>query len=248
MDASFNDLLIPELKTSDKWQDFADAVSHVFSINVDNPVEQIENLRFLLPTQGNEELQKTARLLGFDLTQDVLELSTSNMSKLVTQLALYYDKSGTDLFTKFIDLVLNAETEITHLYTDDYVNFVRQPLGPLITQGGTWYKTTHVELAVGLLSSYPILLYGESLSSRIKNLFYANSPISLVIGKFWFVVSVPPVLIGSGSIGPGTSNSSPNSTPLEIAYHTLEIGTDVVQCNLVNIGGLVSPTHILTLG
>lgn len=240
----FKDLLTVPIKSSQKWADFADTVEDVFSLNLQDPISQIEELRFLLPTQGNEELQKTARLLGFNLTNDVLELSTSNMSKLVTQLALYYESSGTELFIKFIDLVLNAKTEVDALYTENYVDFFKSPQGPLLKDGGTWYKTTHVELAVGLLSSYPILVYGQSLTERIRRLFYVNAPINLVIHKFWFVAEID-TEVGIGIITPETVNTT--GKRLEAAYHTLDIKEDGVTCNLW-MHTWVDGHHTLSIG
>jgi hypothetical protein len=236
IDARYYDLLTAPVKSIDKWADFADAVDSVFQLNIDEPTQQIENLRFLLPQQGNEELYKTSRLLGFNLTQDVLELSTSNMSKLVTQLALYYDSNGTELFVKFIELVLNAQVEVVVLYTKDYVNFYTQPQGTLVINGGDWYKTTHIELAVALLSSYPILLYGITLVGKIKRLFYANSPINLVIERFWFVTEAP-IDIGIGFV----------KGPIK-DMHILEVGPPPLFTNLERRSWFETPTHIMTIG
>lgn len=220
----FSDLMSPPIRSIDKWDDFAEAVEKVFSLNIDDPRKQIEEIRFLLPTQDNEELKKTAVLLGFHLTGDVLELSTSNMSKLVTQLALYYNLNGTELFIKFIDLVLNADTKVDVLYTEDYLHFYKVPQGTLLINGGTWYETTHIELSIALLSSYPVLLYGQTLVSRIRRLFYQNCPINLVIEKFWFVLNLYST-VGIGTIGSTTTLA--NNVKLDFGYHVLEINKPI---------------------
>jgi hypothetical protein len=128
--------------------------------------------------------------------------------------------NGTELFIKFIDLVLNADTQVDVLYTEDYINFYKSPQGPPLIAGGTWYKTTHIELSIALLSSYPVLLYGQTLVQRIRRLFYQNCPINLVIEKFWFVIKVY-ATVGIGTIG--SSTTLQNNTKLDFGYHVLEL-------------------------
>jgi hypothetical protein len=111
--------------------------------------------------------------------------------RIVTQLALYADQNGTELFSNFMDLLLNANTGIVYLYTRDYKHFYDQPYGPLITEGGEWYKVTHVEVTMAFFIDSDVmnnvsLGSATSFYERVKKLFYIFAPITLVIERFYF--------------------------------------------------------------
>ena len=87
--------------------------------------------------------------------------------------------------------MLNALSECEYLYTDDYMDFYTKPKGKLITEGGDWYATTHVELSVALASLAGIVLKpGQSLYDRVKELFYDAAPAHLAIDRLYFTVTV----------------------------------------------------------
>src|SRR5438094_7674253 len=121
--ADLVDLAVPIIKGNTTWEDMLDVFNTVMSTNVDSPIEQLERIRFISAATDDQVLATTARLLGFDFTQDVLNLNADNLTKVVTQLSMYPDQNGTEYFTKFIDLVLNANTDVVYLYTEDYLNF-----------------------------------------------------------------------------------------------------------------------------
>ena len=174
------------------WTDMLDVFAQVMDTNVENPISQLEKIRFI--GEGNDDniLRYTARLLGFDLTQDVLNLNADNLTKIATQLSLYPDSNGTDMFVKFLDLVLNSVTEVDYLYTKDYVNFYVKRKGNLVQDGGVWFKTTHIELALTLLNLDTLSLSpGTSLLQRVHELFYTFAPVSLVIERTNFIVIIP---------------------------------------------------------
>lgn len=178
------ELLVPILRANPTWRDLIDAFDWLLINNVDAPTAQLEKLRFITTASDPGVLSNTARLLGFDLSQDVLDLNGTNLSKLVTQLPLYADKNGTDLFINFLDLVFNSVTTVQYLYTDDYVTFTPSPAGPLVTEGGRSYKTTHIRLTTSFKELQSLMLQeGQSLGSRIKDLFYSYSPIALVVER-----------------------------------------------------------------
>jgi len=73
---------------------------------------------------------------------------------------------------------------VTHLYTNDYLNFVEEPQGPLVIDGGTWFKTTHITLTINLFNLDTLVLAaGKTLIERTKELFYAFAPTALVINR-----------------------------------------------------------------
>jgi hypothetical protein len=100
---------------------------------------------------------------------------------------MYPDQNGTEYFTKFIDLVLNANTEIVSLYTEDYMNFYEKPGGKLVIDGGTWFKTTHISLSINLFNLETLTISaGRTLFDRVKDLFYTFAPAALVIDRVDF--------------------------------------------------------------
>lgn len=185
--ASLLDLLPQRLATKPTWVDMMEVFQRVMDVNVEGPIAALEVLRHITPDTDTGVLNSTARLLGFDLTQDVLNLSSDNLSKLVSQLSLYPDQNGTELFVKFIDLLLNALTEIDYLWTKDYVNFYKVPKGPLVKDGGVWFKVTHIDLTMALFGKESLVLApGQTLFGRTKDLFYTFAPAALVIERFDF--------------------------------------------------------------
>ncbi len=189
--ASILDLLTDVLKDKDTWRDLVTAIADVFEANVEDPIDQLTKLRWITRDTDPKVLEAAARFLGFDLTQDVLYLNADNLTKLVTQLPHYPDHNSTKYFTNFIDMLINAVTDVRYLYTKDYVNFIEQPEGALVLDGGEWFPTTHIELNLGLLHIDSLFLAdGETLFARIKSLFYSFAPVTLVIERFYFVIVI----------------------------------------------------------
>lgn len=186
LSADIHDLLVQTLGTNQVWVDMADVFGQVLLQNVEDPIAQLETLRNISQKSDPELLNLTARLLGFDVSQDILNLNADNLTKVVSQLSHYQDQNGTEIFNNFIDLVLNSRTEIVALFTKDYVNFLTKvPSGErLLIDGGTWFKTTHVEFRTTLPSSTALNLRpGQTLLNRIQEIFYNFAPIALVIDR-----------------------------------------------------------------
>lgn len=189
--ASAQDLLVEILNNSEVWSDLAEAFNEVLRLNVDEPIFDLERIRFITQDSDQELLKATARMLGFDATQDVLNLNSDSLTRLVSQLPLYPDQNSTEYFANFIDVLLNSSIEVGYLYTKDYVNFVDTPGGPLVTEGGVWFKTTHIELTIALLSLTSLLIaQGQTLLGRAIELFHAYSPIALVIERLRFAIII----------------------------------------------------------
>ena len=188
--ADIRDLLNNTLRDNPTWRDLAEAIAQVFNTNVEDPIDQLAKLRWIRRDTDPKVLEQAARMLGFDLTQDVLYLNAENLTKIVTQLPHYPDHNSTRYFTNFIDMILNAMTDVRYLYTKDYINFVeKNKAGRLVIDNGEWFLTTHIELNLALLHFDTLLLAdGESMFSRIRDLFFSFSPITLVIERFYFTI------------------------------------------------------------
>lgn len=191
------DLVVPIVKNNPTWDDMLEVFNRVMENNVDDPIEQLERIRFITNETDDEILARTARLLGFDLTRDMLNLNADNLVKLVSQLPLYADQNGTDLFIKFIDLVFNARTIVENLYTKDYVNFYNEPKGTLIIDGGDWFKTTHIDMSIELMKSEEIVLNdGVRLIERVRELFSNLAPVALVVYRTNFTETLEEITLG----------------------------------------------------
>lgn len=190
-EASLDDLLTPRLRERQVWKDLSDAFDAVLVANVDDPIRQLEYLRFLPPDADATLLADVCRMLGFDLSQDVLNLSIDKFTQLAAQLGMYPDTNGTEDFTKFISLMTNGNCTVDYLWTEDYLNFYTEPQGPILELGGRWFKTTHVNLNMGFSTLDGLQLKpGQTLGQKIRDLFYQQAPAPLVIERQTFTVSL----------------------------------------------------------
>lgn len=198
--ASVLDLAPTIIKANPTWTDMWTAFASVLAANVEAPIEQLDHIRYILEDTDPRLAQETARLLGFDLSQDVLNLNSDNFTRIVTQLPMYPDQNGTELFVKFIDLALNAQTRVTNQYTKDYVNFYDEPQGELVMDGGKWFKTTHVTLELAIKNFNTLTLSpGQTLLGKTRELFFIFAPIHLVISKYVFIVELESFGFGLGA-------------------------------------------------
>lgn len=205
--ASVLDLATGEIETNPTWVDLWGAFASVMDSNVENPIVQLENLRYVSLETEASVLADTARLLGFDVSQDVLNLNAENLTKIVSQLPMYPDQNGNENFVNFIDLALNAKTRVTYLYTKDYVNFYDTPGGLLVIDGGSWFKTTHITLFVALQSLNTLALsFGQTLFGRTVELFSNFAPVHLVVRNFVFDIEFfDQDWLGNQAFGIGTA-------------------------------------------
>lgn len=197
--ATIHDLAPPAMLDRQVWKDLIDAFDQLMLINVDGGRKQLETLRFLPPDADPEILASVCRTLGFDLSQDLLNMSIDKFMQLASQLGMYPDTNGTEKFTKFVSMMTNGRCSVDYLWTDDYVNFYTEPQGTTLEQGGRWFKTTHVDLNMGFSTLDGLQLKsGQTLGQKIVEIFYQQAPASLVIQRQTFTVDMPFEKIGFG--------------------------------------------------
>lgn len=185
--ASIRDLLSNVLRENPTWTQLAEAIADVFSDNIEAPIDQTANIRSMRQDTDPKILEQTTRLLGFDLTRDVLTLTEESLTKIVTQLPLYPLYNSTALFKNFVELILNSLVNVEYLFTQNYVAFYPAPKGPLVHEGGSWFKTTHINLDVSLLNLASLdLSNATDFFARVQEIFYNFAPITLVIREFYF--------------------------------------------------------------
>lgn len=163
-------LLAPYLEQFDAWAEMAKGLDAVWSaVGIDDAIEQLKWLRSpinvkdvvtstadgrlmplsAVPQQDRTSLVLTADVLGFRYYETSL-LDTEDYLKLCRHLAEYYaaDK-GTPQWTAFLGWCLDAHFKVYSTWTQDYQTFYLEDdpmIGVPISDGGSWYPTTHVVL------------------------------------------------------------------------------------------------------
>jgi len=118
-----------------------------------------------------------------------LNLHKENLTKIVTQLPLFPNNNSTIYFKNFLEIILNSVIDVEYLYTEDYENFYPTPGGPLIIDGGTWFKSTHINVSMNLVDFDSLILSsGETLYQKAISLFYNFAPITLVVKELSFLI------------------------------------------------------------
>lgn len=176
------------LESNLTWTDLLEAFDHVMQGTVDTPIKQLTTIRKITRDTDEAILRQTCHMLGFDLSADYFKLSNNDILRIVSQLPLFAEHAMDVHWSRFLDFVLNAKTEVSYLWTQDYKTFHRKPLGSKLYEGGTWYKTSHVEFVVELRASPQLIeeVFGSSNSSLAKQLadiFYEYAPANLVVDR-----------------------------------------------------------------
>jgi hypothetical protein len=199
-EAGVRDLTTTRLKDKQVWADLIEAFDAVISNEVDGPARQLEFLRFLPPGADERVSSDVCRMLGFDLSQDVLNMSAEKFTHLSSQLGMYPDTNGTDDFTKFIGLMTNGHCFVEYLWTEDYINFYLEPKGLTLEKGGRWFKTTHVYLNMGFSTLDGLQLKeNQTLGQKILEIFFQQAPTTLVVERQIFTVALECQPIGFGA-------------------------------------------------
>lgn len=188
-EASILDLAPDILTDIPLWNDFFTAVGQVFTDTINSPLDQLSSIRKVEASIDPAVARATARLLGFNVAQDIMVMSSNNLTKLVTQLPLYSLHSSTEKFVNFISLLIDGNVAVTYLWTTDYVNFssVTPKEQDQVVHGGRWFKTMTIDVNVSLRSPELALKYpGRPLFNRVLSAFYQFCPAQLVIRNLDF--------------------------------------------------------------
>lgn len=142
------DLLTELLKADSLWVDLYSIIHEYTEENVTKFIRALEKIRVIDKDSDPSIVDMSIRQIGFDIHQDILEINGGNIRKMFYQLSKFYLINGNPTFPKFIEFLLGRQFEVQNLYTSNYVDFSAVPNGPLITEGGTWFSTSHVNLIV----------------------------------------------------------------------------------------------------
>lgn len=225
------DLVLEVIGEQTKWRDLVDTIDTVFKDRVDNPAYQLEQLRFIDQNTDPEIIDKTLRMSGFNLTSDFLKLNALKLRRMVYLLNTYYaETNGREDFDRFMELLLGRQVTVQNLYTQDYVSFYPQPFGPLNIDNGSWFLTTHVDIAVALEGLDSLLLNpGQGLEDKILQLFYQVAPLNLVVKNFFFTSEITGNVYLSGKVLLNPIRFVDLKEPLFVQSITIVGPTDVFE-------------------
>lgn len=173
------------------WQDFLDALADFYQEQVREPMEGLREVRNITEKTDPNVVLLTLRDLGIDTPLDLI-LNPDRLMKSVYMIPLIYQHSGLDSMWRVIEFILGRRMSVQYLWTQDYIDFYPEPYGPRRVDGGTWYKTTHVNLTMQTTGSDAriILPRNSTLKDRLLSAFYSYAPVNLVIDKFAFTIDV----------------------------------------------------------
>lgn len=156
-----SDLLIEMLRADPLMKSAHDVIDRYFTSNVTNYINQLEVVRDINEQTPTNLIDDSIRLIGMDIPNWIMKSNGENVRKCFYHLTQVYQIAGVYGYPKFIEFLLGRGFRVVDLYTQDYVNFFPEPKGRLVSQGGTWFSTTHVDLEVdisGITEQYPLVI------------------------------------------------------------------------------------------
>lgn len=109
-------------------------------------LNQIQELLDIRNPVQDAALLENIRMMGVNLDREIMEKRLPELRKLYNQLPEWRQVSGTISWPKYVSMLIGQPFNAQRLYTTDYDAFYPTPMGALIQDNGTWYKTTHVEV------------------------------------------------------------------------------------------------------
>lgn len=179
------------------WQDFLDALADFYQTQVREPMEGLREIRNITENTDPNVVLLTLRDLGIDTPLDLI-LNHDRLMKSVYMIPLIYQQSGLDSMWRVIEFILGRRMSVQTLWTEDYIDFYHEPYGPKRVDGGTWYKTTHVNLTMQTVGSDSRITMprNQTLKDRLLSAFYSYAPVNLVVNRFAFTIDTDPTDIG----------------------------------------------------
>ena len=183
--------LPPAMRESPGWKQVCDALT---SLQLQRAAAQT-NLRLLhrvTPDSSETQLRHLSASLGHPY-ESALSVYAATMLALPGQLGRWREVTGTDDWWRFMSYFLGADMQVVSLYTNDYKSFFPKPLGQLVVHGGSWYRTTHVNIIVNFrqvrFSLQP--RSNQTLYDRVLELISQYIPITLRVHDLALMEQLP---------------------------------------------------------
>jgi hypothetical protein len=195
--------LQPDIFFAQPWfEDFVEAYADVLNELIRDPMDQLENIRNVTSETDPWVAQQALKQIGFDLPADFIANNMNNLRSALQQLVHYAERSGTNFYPRQMEFIYGRSVDVVELYTNDYKAFYDRPYGPLLIDGGDWYKTTHVDLGMQLLPTDMNLIVPRNteLKDRFLDAFYELAPWNVVVERFHYNVEIDMTVYLSGVV------------------------------------------------
>lgn len=186
---TFDGLDVEIIRQEPIWETFLDALAEFYNTEVRPDLSQLEEIRDIKEGTHVGFVELTLRNMGITLPLDIL-VEPERLYNSVYMIPLLYQVLGTDAAFRAIAFILGRRVKVTPLYTENYAEFYKKPYGPLRIDGGTWYKTTHIELEMQRVGSDATLFIprGQTLRDRLLDAFFSLAPYNIVVDQFFTTI------------------------------------------------------------
>lgn len=190
-------VLPPALQGVQLWEDLDKAVQELDNELVRKFIRELKDYRNV-DREGisREDLVKMATFLGWSFL-DTQPFSNKSIQLFCQSVGMFNTEKATPSFEQYMSFVLDTYLKIHPLYTDrgttlgtapgpnDYKVFFREgdpAIGVTVANGGTWYKTSHVDIEYTASDIDPeFITTGANTDQLLIDTFYAIAPIHLVL-------------------------------------------------------------------
>lgn len=187
----FSELDVEFIRSEPLWGAFLEALQEFLTVQVRDPLSQVVNIRDIKSTSPIVFVKQALRDLGITLPPDMI-VDPDRLYNSIYMIPLIHQITGLESATRLIAYILGRRVVSRDLYTEDYVSFYEEPLGALRIDGGTWYKTTHINLEMQKVPADQsiILPQGTTLKDRFLSAFFSLAPVNIVIDQFFFSIEI----------------------------------------------------------
>lgn len=184
------------------WEDFLTDLQDTIEEQIRAPIRQLETIRDVGPDSDPVVLAQTLQQLGITFPADIISHNLHRLKHSTHILGRLHETLGTERGYAAISFVLGRMLEIQYLYTKNYRDFYNRAYESLNIDGGTWYKTTHVDLGMEMVPQdiFMVLPEGSSRKTRMLDAYFELAPVNQVIRRFYWILNLAADVNISGTI------------------------------------------------
>lgn len=184
--------LQPDIFFSQPWfEEFVTVYADVINELIRDPISQLQSIRDISNIKDPWVASQTLKQIGFDLPIDFIRHNMDKLKSALSQLVLYAERSGTSDYADQLQFIFGRSVDVVELYTNNYKDYYERPYGPLLIDGGEWYKTTHIDLGMQALPTDSLVIpRGKLRRDRYIDAFYELAPWNVVVENFYYNIDM----------------------------------------------------------
>lgn len=219
------------------WEDFLTDFQDTVEEQIRSPIRQLEAIRDVGPDSDPVVIAQTLIQLGITYPVDVISHNLNRLKRSTHFLAKLHESIGTDRAYAAMSYVLGRMLEVQNLYTKNYRDFYNRNYESLNIDGGTWYKTTHVDLGVEAVPQdiFMVIPEGSSKKTRVLDAYYELAPVNQVIRRFYWILNLAADINLSGTIVPERRKIATKGRGSWGIVGVKVDGPDVVESGTLNV-------------